>query len=625
LNYRREIDGLRALAVVPVILFHAGYETFSGGFVGVDVFFVISGYLITAILLGEIESGEFSVVEFYERRARRILPALFLVVLVTMFLSTVVLFPQQLVSVAKSAISIPLFSSNFFFWSERGYFGDATELKPLIHTWSLAVEEQFYIVFPFLLLFLSKLHRRLAILTLAIAFVLSLAVSYYVTLLHFDTAFFFPFSRAWELLIGAFCAIFLRCKQYTFKRVSSEVAAAVGLAMIFGSYFLFDKNTLFPYVSALLPTIGTALFILTASDALLVRNLIGSKPLVWLGLISYSLYLWHQPVFALSRSIAIFESYWPALILLILALSLMSYFLVERPFRDGEKTSTRTIWAFAGAGSLGLIVFGAVIVGNNGFIGRFDPADQRILTQFATYSGYNQARFDSLIQAPFTKAESKKVVLIGDSFAKDFLNVVEESNLFGDYEFSTRQINSECGNLYLRSYDNVQSNIPAIRRERCQVLGRYDGEEFASLIEQADEIWLVSVWKEWIVDLLPESLANLQTDFGKPVIVVGLKDFGTINQEIALNVSPTERPAYTQKGGHHIRQMSKRLDRTLSNYEHYYPIMDGMCGGNHQECQVFTAEGAIISADGWHLTKEGAIEVSNRIRSKLLRLRNSGG
>ena len=163
MKYRPEIDGLRALAVVPVILFHAGFEFFSGGFVGVDVFFVISGYLITTIIIQDIDKKRFSLVYFYERRARRILPVLYVVVFFTLIASYFILLPEDLVSLGKSAVSIPLFSSNFYFWSERGYFGVANELKPLVHTWSLAVEEQFYIVFPLLLIILKNYRKILFI------------------------------------------------------------------------------------------------------------------------------------------------------------------------------------------------------------------------------------------------------------------------------------------------------------------------------------------------------------------------------------------------------------------------------------------------------------------------------
>ena len=177
MQYRREIDGLRAIAVLPVILFHAGFETFGGGFVGVDVFFVISGYLITTIILGELEQGKFSIVNFYERRARRILPALFLVMLVCIPFAWLWLLPSDMKDFAQSLVAVSVFASNILFWRESGYFDTAAELKPLLHTWSLAVEEQFYVLFPLLLMLFWKLGKRWILVTLGLAFIASLALA----------------------------------------------------------------------------------------------------------------------------------------------------------------------------------------------------------------------------------------------------------------------------------------------------------------------------------------------------------------------------------------------------------------------------------------------------------------
>ena len=177
MNYRREIDGLRALAVLPVILFHAGFETFSGGFVGVDVFFVISGYLITTMILADLEQGKFSIVNFYERRARRILPALFLVILVCIPFAWLWLEPYHFVEFGRSLLAVVFFSSNILFWRESGYFANAASEKPLLHTWSLAVEEQYYVLFPLFLMLFWKLGKRWLLLTLGLVFVVSLILA----------------------------------------------------------------------------------------------------------------------------------------------------------------------------------------------------------------------------------------------------------------------------------------------------------------------------------------------------------------------------------------------------------------------------------------------------------------
>lgn len=614
--YRKEIDGLRAIAVIPVILFHAGVESFSGGFVGVDVFFVISGYLITTILLEEMAEGKFSFVHFYERRARRILPVLFVVVFFTLLFSCFFLFPHQLISAGNSAISVVIFLSNIFFWSERGYFGEAAELKPLLHTWSLAVEEQFYIVFPIVLWLLSRFKKTFLIFFLSATFLISLAASYYVTLIHFDTAFFFPVTRAWELLVGVFCALAIQNCKESLGTVSSEILSLMGMALILGSYIGFDQKTLFPYVWALLPTAGTALLILSARETVFVKAVLSWQPIVWVGLLSYSLYLWHQPVLALARAANIYENNVSILILLVFVLSVVSYFFVEKPFR--KKFSQKAVWGFSALGAIIIVSFGLLIKAENGFYQRYELRDQLILNQFSSYSGYNQRRFDELQFAPFDHQASKKVILVGDSYAKDFLNVVVESNLFEDYSFSTRQINSECGNLYLDDYEVIASKIPDARKERCAVMGRYEGDRFRALVAEADEIWLAASWSDWVVDLLPLSVEKLRNEFKKPVVVIGKKNFGAIDLKKALSIPGSERSAYTQKAN---SKTADYLDRRMSGYGNYYPILQGMCGGDEDKCKIFTDRGELISTDGGHLTKAGAIEVGRRIRSQLLDLR----
>ena len=206
MDYRREIDGLRAIAVLPVILFHAGFETFSGGFVGVDVFFVISGYLITTIIIAELEQGKFSIINFYERRARRILPALFLVMLVCIPLAWFWLLPRDMQDFSQSLVAVTVFASNILFWRESGYFDTAAELKPLLHTWSLAVEEQYYVIFPLFLMSFWRLGKRWIMILLVAVFVVSLALAQWASLAKPSAAFFLLPARGWELLVGAFAA-----------------------------------------------------------------------------------------------------------------------------------------------------------------------------------------------------------------------------------------------------------------------------------------------------------------------------------------------------------------------------------------------------------------------------------
>lgn len=361
MDYRREIDGLRALAVLPVILFHAGFETFSGGFVGVDVFFVISGYLITTIILAELEQGKFSIVNFYERRARRILPALFLVMLVCIPFAWILLSPAELTSFSKSLIAVPLFVSNFFFWRDGGYFETAAELKPLLHTWSLAVEEQYYVLFPLFLMLFWKLGKRWIFLTLFLLFCASLAVAQWAAYARPDAAFYLLPTRGWELLIGAFAAIYLS-KSYRkdLSKVASEVGGWLGVALILYAIFTYSKATPFPGLYALVPTLGAVLIILFATQQTSVGKFVGNKLFVRVGLISYSAYLWHQPVLAYARhwlldlSVLVTSLF----IVLVIFLSILSWKYVEIPFRTKSQFGRKYVFVASFLGALFFIPVG---------------------------------------------------------------------------------------------------------------------------------------------------------------------------------------------------------------------------------------------------------------------------
>jgi peptidoglycan/LPS O-acetylase OafA/YrhL len=292
MNYRREIDGLRALAVIPVILFHAGFEAFRGGFVGVDVFFVISGYLITTIIVSELEQGRFSIVNFYERRARRILPALFLVMLVCIPFAWLWLWPSDMKDFAGSVVAVSLFISNILFWLKSSYFDTAAELKPLLHTWSLAVEEQYYLFFPLFLILTWRLNKRWILMLLTVGGVASLAIAQWASTAKPAAAFYLLPTRGWELLIGAFAAFYLsKPNRKEFTRGVAEICGWIGLALIVASIGTYSKTTPFPGFYALAPTFGAVLIILFASEKTQIGKLMGNRAFVGIGLISYSAYL----------------------------------------------------------------------------------------------------------------------------------------------------------------------------------------------------------------------------------------------------------------------------------------------------------------------------------------------
>lgn len=377
MQYRKEIDGLRAVAVLPVLLFHAGGFGFSGGYIGVDIFFVISGYLITSILVEELKQNTFSIKRFYERRAKRILPALSVVLVVTTILAFILMPANLLKSYANSVISVATFTSNIHFFTTSGYFSTLSDQKPLLHTWSLAVEEQFYLFFPLLLGYFwvrGKKQLRNIILLLSI---ISLLCAHYLAVNQFtDANFYLISSRAWELFAGSLIVL-TNLDKVSVKKWHRESLGFAGLLMIAYSIFFFDKNTLFPSFYALIPVLGTVAIIAFSTDSTMIGKLLSRQLFVSIGLISYSLYLWHQPLYAFLRLKSVGE---PQLILFALAIALsfvlafLSYRYVEQPFRKKTNSTTQkkiSILQYAGLSILFFVVIGLIGVSNRGLQSRF--------------------------------------------------------------------------------------------------------------------------------------------------------------------------------------------------------------------------------------------------------------
>ena len=343
MKYRSEIDGLRAIAVVPVILFHAGFELFSGGFVGVDVFFVISGYLITTILIDDIENNRFSLVNFYERRARRILPALSFVMLVCIPFAWMWLLPSQMKDFSKSVIAVSLFASNILFWKESGYFDTAAEEKILLHTWSLAVEEQYYLLFPIFIFLAWRFGKNRVFWMIVVLAGISLALSEWGWRNKATANFYLAPTRAWELFAGSIAAFIVQKRGVQ----ANNTLSTLGLAAIIYAIFAYDKSTPFPSVYALVPVIGVVLLVLFAEKETLAAKLLSTKLFVGIGLISYSAYLWHQPLFAFAR-IRLEEAPNEFVMMLLsiasVLLAILSWKFIEQPFRKRNAISQSKIF-----------------------------------------------------------------------------------------------------------------------------------------------------------------------------------------------------------------------------------------------------------------------------------------
>lgn len=357
MKYRAEIDGLRALAILPVVFFHADISLFSGGYVGVDVFFVISGFLITRILVDELNSDRLSIAGFYERRARRILPALFVMVALTVPAAWIWLPPSEMTRFSDSLFSVALFSSNILFWRQSGYFDTAAELKPLLHTWSLAVEEQYYILFPMLLALIYRIGKRWLVPVLLFLFLLSLGLAEILVYQKPGAAFFLLPTRGWELLLGALCTL---CGTSQASAARSNFLSAVGLGMIGVAVVFFDRATPTPSLFTLLPTLGAALILLYARRDSLAGLILTNRYIVGIGLISYSTYLWHQPVLVFLRYGTVgpvgIQEKWMAIIAAF-ALGYLSWRYIETPFRNRQAIALRSI---AALGIGGTFMIGAV-------------------------------------------------------------------------------------------------------------------------------------------------------------------------------------------------------------------------------------------------------------------------
>jgi len=335
--YRADIDGLRAVAVIPVVLFHVGAPVFPGGFVGVDVFFVISGYLITSIILPDVDKGQFSIAAFYQRRVRRIFPALIAVILFCTVVGFVLLTPSDYRTLGQSIVATTFFVSNIFFWRQANYFAAPASENPLLHTWSLSIEEQFYLFYPLLLVFISR-QRGTRIAIISIACLLSFSAGAVLVFFKPSATFYLSPMRAWELLVGGLIAMAGPASQQ--KRYLSHYGALMGVALIGCSMLVYSSSMKFPGAAALLPVLGTALIIWSGQrEPTVVHKFLALSPLTAVGRASYSLYLWHFPLIAFASYVELTGLNWrtkAAICVTSVIISFLSLLYVELPFRHAS-------------------------------------------------------------------------------------------------------------------------------------------------------------------------------------------------------------------------------------------------------------------------------------------------
>ncbi|MBS0250591.1 MAG: acyltransferase [Proteobacteria bacterium] len=429
LKYRPDIDGLRALAVLGVLAYHFGLGV-PGGYGGVDVFFVISGFLIAGIIKAELEADTFSLANFYVRRIRRILPALAACLFVTTAAASVILFPRDFQNFGRTVLAAATSTSNFFFMNRTGYFDDAAIEKPLLHTWSLGVEEQFYVVFPLTLMLLFRFWRASVLYVLGAVVVLSFAYGCYAVNHAPEKAFFSTTGRAWELGIGVLVAFGIL--PTISRRLGREIEAGIGLLLILGAYIFYGDGTPFPGIAALPLCLGAAMIIHsgTGPTRTIVARALSAAPMVGVGLISYSVYLWHWPLLVLSvyRFPNVFDAHAPyattAHMLLAgasLFIGAISWALVEKPFRR-VKAGPRDVFVAGAVATLSIAVLASVVIVRPGWLQNWGAEIEAMqFKRVVPVRSLGLARAEGWIPGTYstnTAASVPDTMLWGDSFAE---------------------------------------------------------------------------------------------------------------------------------------------------------------------------------------------------------------
>lgn len=627
LNYRPDIDGLRAIAVMSVVLFHLDLPI-HGGFVGVDIFFTISGYLIGSIILKESESGRFSFSRFYERRIRRIFPALFAMLAVSSMLAYRVLLPAELEDYAQSVAASVASVSNFLFWSRSGYFDAASNGQPLLHTWSLSVEEQFYLFLPVFVVGLRKYRPAWLVPALYAVAMGSFVMSAYLVSDHRTATFYSPATRAWELLVGTLLAVH-RLPGIE-KRWCREALAFVGSAAIAGTAFLYNGNTPFPGPAALIPCLGAALIIAAgAGGPTIIGNALSWRPVVGVGLISYSVYLWHWPLIVFQgHGLTIFkglsrnENQFANLCLALVA-GALSWWLVETPFRRGQLLAGRKA-VFAGAATLAAIavMLSTGVLLSSGYPERFpresqelakwigkdplDPVDSSrngscfITAHSATLKDFDRAKCLT------AKPGALNVLILGDSHAASLwwgLNqVLVEANVMQATASGCKPVLTQRP----RQFRHCKDVIDFILKDYL-------------LQNRVDVLVIEARWEEGDLESLGETLAWLRLH-SVPTLLVGPNvQYDTSLPRLLAIASAQATPELPRQ---HRLKFVAGLDREMARRAAstwqvpYHSLLDTTC--TDEQCQELLDHRVPMLLDYGHLTKNGSIWIATRMKKQLV-------
>ncbi len=642
LKYRPDIDGLRAIAVGSVVLYHLDESLVTGGFVGVDIFFVISGYLITKLIYGELSSsGTFSFKNFYLRRVRRLFPAL-LATFLFCFVCSYFLFPPAYLTEFGQSLIAALFSvSNIFFWSVAGYFDSESSLKPLLHTWSLSVEEQFYLIWPAVLVGLFSLNKQ----RLIPIFVLSMGlVSWLLNEVVFSqqasisawfgtqdnqsvlnvpsTVFYWLPFRVFEFAIGAILVWFTA--PFKHRQYSAEALFAIGLAMVTISIVFFDDAMEFPSSAALLPCLGAALMILSGPNHRL-SPLVSNKLMVGIGLISYSLYLIHWPLI-------VFYQYWVgreftefecvALVAVGIGVAYLMYRFIEQPFRRSKErtsenpTPNRSFLLATLALVLVVVSLSANAITSKGWLWRYpDDVVAQLSYKQGDYSEYFWANIRHY-QRDFSNTGQSKVLVIGDSMAAGLMNVLVAGGAHEEIDLASVLVGDNCKTFFGLSeqqYQGIYSGAKEIcQREHSRVLSQRE------LFDNADTIILATYWwEQHHLKYVSQTVEYLKTITDAKIKVLGLKVqqsngiYFLSKHAFEPNISKLRTPPNPQ--ALHVNRQLKQRAQASGNFT-YFDLMNLFC--NQQGCQRVTKDGYVIVFDATHFSEQGAHFAAQKLKQQ---------
>ncbi|HMT93191.1 acyltransferase family protein [uncultured Thiothrix sp.] len=616
MNYRPEIDGLRALAVVAVILFHMNFNLFQGGFLGVDLFFVISGYLITNLILNELKFNDFSLVGFYERRARRILPALLVVLLATYAFSWFFMLPDAHRAIGQYVVGSLTFSSNLLFYIQnKNYFKLGEEENPLLHTWSLAVEEQYYILFPLLLLLLWP-NRRILLVVLVTIGMASILTANWLLAQQALAAFYLLPARIWELLAGALAAIYLSSQLIQFKPIHHWLGL-LGLGLMVLPIFLFNAHTPVPSFYTLIPVLGCVLVIIFAQKGAWVQRFLSQRWIVGLGLISYSVYLWHQPILVYTQLMLGSLSTVTKLGILfpiMLVFAYLTWLLVEQPFRNKQQVSLKQLVAWVAPASLMLISLGVLGQFTNGFEMR-SPLFQRL----ASNAGFGkQCNGNFQYQAACASSQMPAVATLGNSYMVHFsknlteqyatagvLQLTKEGCEIGLIEKDVALHQNTCVDFYKKALQTIES-LASIKLVimSSPFNGVLDEDYYASLRS--------------IIDNLNEQ--------GLPVLLLGPTPDAPFNVGRCLVkqyylpwLATSNTSCNFEVSAQQLKKVAKLQELAQqTKAAKFIDLTETIC--SNYQCQMLRENGILMYTDQGHLSVEASSYVLNQLKHELPKL-----